>query len=229
MQIYGKATERFDPTKRGGRYKSDFIWNEKWQETMKRDEDLDRKRREYVEKEKQGLQQMTASTSVQQPGAISFGLLAQLDNMDVDLSAALMPRKVDPAPPTLKPKTIPTAAAAASVPIPRLNAEKLKRTSRITKPKSVISEKDEDEEERIRVVTAEREVGGLLYPACGMNLIHDKSSSSGFRKEKVRLPNLDAGPHGTRGPLHARALRRKRICQLHGGSSWWTDLFEVAR
>lgn len=158
-QIYGKAKERFDPTKRGGRYKSDFIWNENWQETMKRDEDLDRKRRQFLEAQDQqpGASSSSSSSTIQQPGAVSLGLLAQLDNMDVDLSAALLPKKKDPTPDVRTKASSSSTSSAISVPIPRLNAEKLKRTSRITKPKSVFSEKDEDEEERLRVIRAERE------------------------------------------------------------------------
>lgn len=30
-QVYSKSTEPFDPSKKGGRYKSEFIWNTNWQ------------------------------------------------------------------------------------------------------------------------------------------------------------------------------------------------------
>jgi len=31
QEIYSKATEPFDPRKKGGRYKNEFIWNTNWQ------------------------------------------------------------------------------------------------------------------------------------------------------------------------------------------------------
>lgn len=39
-EVYSKAKEQFDPTKKPGRYQSDFIWNTNWQEQLKIEEDL---------------------------------------------------------------------------------------------------------------------------------------------------------------------------------------------
>jgi hypothetical protein len=45
--VYSKAGEVFDPTKKGGRWKPEFIWNTNWQEALKRQEDLERQQAEY--------------------------------------------------------------------------------------------------------------------------------------------------------------------------------------
>ena len=45
--MYSKAGEVFDPTKKGGRWKPEFIWNTNWQEALKRQEDLERQQAEY--------------------------------------------------------------------------------------------------------------------------------------------------------------------------------------
>lgn len=42
-EVYSKAGEKFDPTKKPGRYKSSFIWNTNWQEMLEREEQLARK------------------------------------------------------------------------------------------------------------------------------------------------------------------------------------------
>jgi hypothetical protein len=46
-QVYSKAGEVFDPTKKGGRWKPEFIWQTNWQEALKRQEDLERQQAEY--------------------------------------------------------------------------------------------------------------------------------------------------------------------------------------
>jgi hypothetical protein len=45
--VYSKAGEVFDPTKKGGRWKPEFIWQTNWQEALKRQEDLERQQAEY--------------------------------------------------------------------------------------------------------------------------------------------------------------------------------------
>eukprot|EP00775_Hariotina_reticulata_P001064 gene1064-1399_t len=53
-EVYSKAGERFDPTKKGGRFKPEFIWQTNWQEQLKRQEDLERQQQQYRERLKQG-------------------------------------------------------------------------------------------------------------------------------------------------------------------------------
>lgn len=52
--MYSKAGEQFDPTKKGGRFKPEFIWQTNWQEQLKRQEDLERQQREYRQRQRQG-------------------------------------------------------------------------------------------------------------------------------------------------------------------------------
>lgn len=53
-QVYSKAGERFDPTKKGGRFKPEFIWQTNWQEQLKRQEDLERQQAEYRKRKESG-------------------------------------------------------------------------------------------------------------------------------------------------------------------------------
>lgn len=53
-QVYSKAGEVFDPTKKGGRFKPEFIWQTNWQEALKRQEDLERQQAEYRRKQAAG-------------------------------------------------------------------------------------------------------------------------------------------------------------------------------
>ncbi|KAK9786381.1 hypothetical protein WJX73_001780 [Symbiochloris irregularis] len=64
-----------DPAKRGGRFKSDFIWNTNWQEQMKFNEDEDRRRKDAE-----------AQPAEPQRGFLNF------NRLDEDLSEALQPR-----------------------------------------------------------------------------------------------------------------------------------------
>eukprot|EP00955_Chlamydomonas_euryale_P028627 301701-Chlamydomonas_euryale.AAC.1 len=90
FQIYSKATQRFDPKNKGGRYQSEFIWNTNWQEALKRDEDLDRKRKAYVEAQAAGTRAATdappsgGSGAIGGGGGVNFGLLNDLNDMSVD-------------------------------------------------------------------------------------------------------------------------------------------------
>ncbi|KAF6259329.1 hypothetical protein COO60DRAFT_1014852 [Scenedesmus sp. NREL 46B-D3] len=53
-EVYSKAGERFDPQKKGGRWKPEFIWQTNWQEQLKRQEDLERQQAEYRKRQQQG-------------------------------------------------------------------------------------------------------------------------------------------------------------------------------
>jgi hypothetical protein len=67
--VYSKAGERFDPQKKGGRFKPEFIWQTNWQEQLKRQEDLERQQAEYRRRQQQG--GITGGTG---PGEVAQGL-----------------------------------------------------------------------------------------------------------------------------------------------------------
>jgi len=76
---------QIDPTKRGGRWESDFIWNSNWQDALDYDEAL-KKQVEDGRKERKG----GADTG---KGYLSLRNKVDLNSMDVDLSAQLKPRR----------------------------------------------------------------------------------------------------------------------------------------
>eukprot|EP00879_Flechtneria_rotunda_P012121 GHRR01012658.1.p1 GENE.GHRR01012658.1~~GHRR01012658.1.p1 ORF type:complete len:362 (+),score=154.95 GHRR01012658.1:620-1705(+) len=84
MQVYSKAGERFDPTKRGGRFKPEFIWQTNWQEQLKRQEDLERQQQQYKQRQQAGAAGKTG------PGVVSFSRLGALDDLNVDLTQQLI-------------------------------------------------------------------------------------------------------------------------------------------
>lgn len=204
-QVYSKSTEPFDPSKKGGRYKSEFIWNTNWQvrvtrawqwmcrhmddvvrdkrlthhiqqlqETLKRDEQLQRQRREYVERQKSG-----QAEAVEEVGTVGFGLLSQLDRMDVDLTSVLVKKKerVEGGAGTAsagmgesqsgrgqagakltKMQMAQAQASASSTPLSRGNTAKLQRSGRLTRNavSTVVSTKAEDDAEKRALAEAER-------------------------------------------------------------------------
>lgn len=87
-EVYSKAGEAFDPQKKGGRWKPEFIWNTNWQEQLKRQEDLERQQAEYRKKQRAG--GITGGTG---PGVVSFSRLGTLDDMNVDLTEQLLKAK----------------------------------------------------------------------------------------------------------------------------------------
>lgn len=114
-EVYSKAGQVFDPRSTGGRYKSSFIWNTNWSEALSRQESLQRKADKAAADRKSASSSSTiASAGFQGPasaaskidnanGFVSFTRMADLDRMDIDLSAQLRPRapkvaaQVDPA------------------------------------------------------------------------------------------------------------------------------------
>lgn len=101
-----------DPTKRGGRWESDFIWNSNWKDALDYDEGL----RKQVEEGKRTAE--ASANGKTPPGAGGKGMLSltskvDLNSMDVDLSAQLKPRK--------KPDSgsVATRATTGSAPKPR--------------------------------------------------------------------------------------------------------------
>ncbi|GAB4813108.1 hypothetical protein N2152v2_000154 [Parachlorella kessleri] len=74
-----------DVTKRGGRYQSDFIWNTNWKDKLDYEESL----RKQQQEESSGQQQEQADS----PGKLRLASKVDLNSMDVDLTAQLLPRK----------------------------------------------------------------------------------------------------------------------------------------
>ncbi|MEW5297050.1 MAG: hypothetical protein WDW38_007187 [Sanguina aurantia] len=119
-EVYSKAGQVFDPRAKGDRYKSSFIWNTNWSEALSRQESLQRKadaaaadRKSSAASSKPssaGFQGPAAAASQleQANGFVSFTRMADLDRMDIDMSAALKPRK-----PKAAPVADPAVAAAA--------------------------------------------------------------------------------------------------------------------
>jgi hypothetical protein len=124
------------------------------QETLKRDEQLDRQRKEFLEAQEAG------TLPQDDTGRMNLGLLADLNDMSVDLSEQLRKKKAAPAPAPVKQQPKPARAASGAVvePISRLNAEKLRRLNRGAKSApttTVTSSKTEDEVERDKLIAEE--------------------------------------------------------------------------
>eukprot|EP00798_Chlamydomonas_sp_ICE-L_P026791 gene26791-4381_t len=98
-RVYSKAGEKFDPRVRGGRYKSDFIWNTNWQEALKREESL---QKQYSDGNKNRDANTAAandaaaaragaltSSDSSAGGTVSFSRMSEMNNMDSDLSDVL--------------------------------------------------------------------------------------------------------------------------------------------
>ncbi|GLI60435.1 hypothetical protein VaNZ11_002588 [Volvox africanus] len=98
-EVYSRAGEKFDPAKKGGRYKPEFIWNTDWQTALEREESLRRK-----------VEEARARPKEPSSGFLSLSRLADLDRMDVDLSEALMRKRREEA------EAAEAAAAAARQP-----------------------------------------------------------------------------------------------------------------
>lgn len=95
-EVYSKAGEKFDPTKKPGRYKPEFIWNTNWQETLKIQEQLEQQRKDYEAKK-------AAGEIVEDEGFLNMSRLAALNDMDVDLTPLLLKKRE----PLYKPATTP--------------------------------------------------------------------------------------------------------------------------
>jgi ATP synthase protein I len=102
-EVYSKAGEKFDPTKKPGRYKPEFIWNTNWQETLKIQEQLEQQRKDYEAKK-------AAGEIVEDEGFLNMSRLQALDDMDVDLTPLLLKKReplYKPATPPAEPKPKP--------------------------------------------------------------------------------------------------------------------------
>ncbi|GFR48266.1 hypothetical protein Agub_g10131 [Astrephomene gubernaculifera] len=83
-EVYSRAGEKFDPAKKGGRYKPEFIWNTDWSTALKREEALQRK-----------VDEARAAPKVPSSGFLSLSRLSELDRVDVDLSDVLRRKRQD--------------------------------------------------------------------------------------------------------------------------------------
>lgn len=82
-EVYSKAGDKFDPKKKPGRYEPEFIWNTNWQESLEIQESLEKQVKEAKEKQ---------ADAAPGSGFLNFSRLSQLDDPNVDLSAALKPK-----------------------------------------------------------------------------------------------------------------------------------------
>ncbi|GBF98334.1 hypothetical protein Rsub_11228 [Raphidocelis subcapitata] len=89
-EVYSKAGEQFDPEKKPGRWKPEFIWNTNWQEQLKLQEDLERQRREYLQAQREGRGKGANGDGA---GVVSISRLSALDDMSVDLTEQLLKAK----------------------------------------------------------------------------------------------------------------------------------------
>ena len=76
-----------DPTKRGGRWQSDFIWNSNWQEALQIQEDV---RRQIEQGRKEAAEKGNSGDG---KGFLSLTSKVDLNSMEVDLSEQLKPRQ----------------------------------------------------------------------------------------------------------------------------------------
>lgn len=143
------------------------------QETLKRDEQLQRQRREYVERQKSGQAEV-----VEEVGTVGLGLLSQLDRMDIDLTSVLVKKeRVEGGAGTAsagmgegqsgrgqagakltKMQMAQAQASASSTLLSRGNTAKLQRSGRLTRNavSTVVSTKAEDDAEKRALAEAER-------------------------------------------------------------------------
>lgn len=77
-----RVPTRFDPKRKGGRYESDFIWNQDWIATLEHEEAQEKRR---LEEEEKALESTV--------GKISMSNKLDLNKLDVDLSQQLQTRR----------------------------------------------------------------------------------------------------------------------------------------
>ncbi|EFJ50401.1 hypothetical protein VOLCADRAFT_88973 [Volvox carteri f. nagariensis] len=85
-EVYSRAGDKFDPAKKGGRYKPEFIWNTDWQTALEREESLRRK-----------VEEARARPQTPSSGFLSLSRVADLDRMDVDLSEMILRKRKEEA------------------------------------------------------------------------------------------------------------------------------------
>ncbi|GIL55622.1 hypothetical protein Vafri_11155 [Volvox africanus] len=161
-EVYSRAGEKFDPAKKGGRYKPEFIWNTDWQTALEREESLRRK-----------VEAARARPKEPSSGFLSLSRVADLDRMDVDLSEALMRKRTEEAEAAeaaaaaaRQPQASTSGTSAAATTVPRVNktvpvftrkeAVRLGRVSKSMARTAVVVEIPELDAEKARLAELER-------------------------------------------------------------------------
>ncbi len=223
-EVYSRAGEAFDPTKRGGRFKPEFIWNTDWQKTLEMQESLQRRRDAAVKGGQGGQQQQQQQQSPAgaagapavgvvkaQVGAVGLSRLADLDRMDVDLSEALraaakrdaeLQQQRQQQQQQQRGGSPGAAAAARTVPLPRNDVKRLERSSRASKGMvtTVVGSTPEDQAAKASALGPGSLFTGLQdgAPACA-------GIVAGY--QRPRSPQLGAGAgHGSVGATAEVAL-----------------------
>ncbi|GIL73195.1 hypothetical protein Vretimale_4637 [Volvox reticuliferus] len=164
-EVYSRAGEKFDPAKKGGRYKSEFIWNTDWQTALEREESLRRK-----------VEEARARPKEPSSGFLSLSRVSDLDRMDVDLSEVLIRKRREEAEAADAAAAVAAArqaqastsgnSIAAATTAPRANktvpvftrkeAARLGRVSKSMARTAVVVEVPELDAEKARLAEAER-------------------------------------------------------------------------
>lgn len=142
QEVYFKPGERFDPKKKPGRYKPEFIWNTNWQTALEREQQLDKQREEALAREQP-----------KESGFLSLSRLAELDSLDIDLTDALVRAKPQ--------QTEGSATGKASKPTIQMptgrERDKYARQGRYAVRAATIAELSKmDQEDQVAVREAER-------------------------------------------------------------------------
>jgi len=111
--------ENGDPSKRGGRWTSDFIWNSNWAEQL-----------DYQAKLAQGQQEEKKRESEKTSGGLSFSRVSELNSMDLDLSQKL---KKPPPPPVVNIPIRKTKTKEVYAPPSQGEARRWARSARFSK------------------------------------------------------------------------------------------------
>ncbi|GLC43548.1 hypothetical protein PLESTB_001569200 [Pleodorina starrii] len=181
-EVYSRAGEKFDPAKKGGRYKPEFIWNTDWQAALEREEALQRK-----------VEEARARPQAPSSGFLSLSRLADLDRMDVDLSDVLVRKRREEAEAAeaaaaAAARRAPPAAAAPRQPaklVPvftRKEVSKLGRVSKSMARTAVVVEVPaldaekaaaaEAERQRYEALKLEQQIWTLAFSAAGFAMTY---------------------------------------------------------
>ena len=137
-----------DPTKRGGRWQSDFVWNQNWKDALDYEESL-RKLRE------EGRKEAAESNGGDGKGFLSLTSKVDLNSMDVDLSAQLKPRPRPERPPSSGLQRPDPTAAYPSVPATRGEVRAWDRSGRYSRKVIAVVPTAEAAEEAAAAAIAE--------------------------------------------------------------------------
>lgn len=150
-----RSSLQMDPTKRGGRWQSDFIWNSNWKEALDFEESM--KRRQEENKNASANQ---ANNSDGDKGFLSLTSKVDLNSMDVDLSSQLRPRPKTPSQassPSRSATRINSTAGFPSIPPTRGEVRNWDRGGRYSKKVVATTSSLSQEEELEQIRQAELE------------------------------------------------------------------------